>query len=194
MAFLGLRLPNETARLLSEIEVPGKKESRDRYHITLLYLGEDVDIKVLAQALEVTHAVTTTTRPFTLQVNRVAAFPSGDDGFPIICPVNSDPLHDLRKRLADDYDAAGIEYSKRFPEYRPHVTLSYSEEDIEERRIPTVEWGAHELVLWGGDQGDGRLVITFPFVLEPSDPLAKSAGRVARRWLLQERGQWERGQ
>lgn len=185
MAFLGLRVPPETARLLSEIDVPGKKESRDRYHITLLFLGDNIDIKVLSKALEVTYAVTSETKPFTVQVNRVSSFPGGDDGVPIICPVNSDPLHDLRQKLADDYDSAGIEYSKRFPEYKPHVTLSYGEEAIEERRVTTVEWGAHELVLWGGDQGDGRLVITFPFALEPANPLARSAGRVARRWLAE---------
>ena len=187
MAFLGLKVPPETARLLSEIEVPGKKESRDRYHITVLYLGEDIDIKVLAQAMEVTLEVTSETKPFTVQCSRVSSFPGGDDGTPIICPVNSDPLHDFQAKIRAAYDAAGIDYSKKHPEYKPHVTLAYSPDDIEEKRITTVEWGAHELVLWGGDQGDGRLVITFPFSLESPDPLQRSASRVARRWLAEVR-------
>jgi 2'-5' RNA ligase len=184
MAFIGIKVPHETARLLSEVEVPGTRESPSSFHVTLLFLGSKVPVETLAEALKATLSVTTQTRPFTVSTSRVTAFPKGDDGFPIICPVSSDALHDLQAKLRASYDAAGIEYSKRFPEYKPHVTLSYSEKEVEERRIPTVEWGAHECVLWGGDEGDRRLIMSFPFSIETLPPPIEE--RVAQRYIAGE--------
>lgn len=167
MAFIGIRVPPETSRLLSGIEVPGDREAPSSMHITMIFLGQDVPIEQIAKAMLATYSITSGTRPFTVQTNRVTFFPRGDDGVPIICRVDSDPLHELRKAIAAAFDEAGVDFNKKFPEYKPHVTLSYAEEEVEEQRIPTVEWGAHELVLWGGNEGDQRIVITFPFSLEP---------------------------
>jgi len=82
MSFLGLRLPHETARLLSEIEVPGKREDLGSYHITLLFLGDDVSIPVLSKALEATYAVSGRQKPFTVRTSTVTCFPGGADGCP----------------------------------------------------------------------------------------------------------------
>lgn len=182
MAFLGLRVPPETARLLNEIEVPGVKEPVSSFHVTLLYIGTDVPIETLAEAMKATYAVTSKTRPFTVQTSRVTCFPKndGDDGkTPIICRVDADALHDLQSKLRASFDAAEIPYSKKFPEYKPHMTLAYADEEIEERRITTVSWGAHECVLWGGDSGDNRLVMHFPFSLDNSHEIAE---RVVQRF------------
>lgn len=181
MAFLGLAVPHETARLLGGIEVPGKKEPVSSFHVTLFYFGEGIDITVLTRIIGVTYGVTSDTKPFTVRTNRVASFPKGDDGVPIICHIESDALHDLRDKIKAVYEAAGVDFSNKFPEYRPHTTLAYAEDEgFEEQRIPTVEWGAHELVLWGGDNGDDTLVVHFPFALGDLD---KAAVRVAQRFL-----------
>lgn len=182
MAMVGLRVPHETARLLSEVEVPGQREALSSLHITLLFLGDNVPIEVLAQALVATFNVTSRTRPFTVRTSTLTCFPKGDnEGVPVICRVDSDPLHELQGRLKTSYETMGVPFSKKHPTYKPHVTLSYSEEEVEEQRIPTVEWGAHELVLWGGDDGDRRLVMTFPFSLDASHEIAL---RVAQRYSL----------
>lgn len=165
MAFLGLQVPHETGRLLSEIDVPGERESVESFHITLLYLGEKVPMETVAKAMVVTEGVTASTTPFTVRTRLVTCFPKNEAGVPIICRVESDALHEFRAELAAAFDREGIEYSKRFPEYKPHVTLAYSDELIFDESIPTVEWGAHESVLWAGDRADGRLTITFPFSL-----------------------------
>jgi len=180
MAFIGLAVPHETSRLFSDVEVPGKKTEMGTYHITLLYLGKEVPIESLAEALKATYAVTSRTKPFTVRTSRVVSFPPGDDGHPVIAMVESDALHDLRGTLEASFEALGVEFDRKYPDYRPHVTLAYGDEAVEEFRIPTVEWGAHELVLWGGDDGDKKVVIKFPFVLEPLD---KTAARVADRFL-----------
>lgn len=184
MSFIGLKLAHETARLLSEIEVPGRKESLDFYHLTVLHLGDSLPIETVARAMVATFQVTSVMQPFTVRLNRVSCFDKNSHGVPIICRAESDSLHELWSALKTSFDNSGLDYSKKFPEFKPHVTLSYAEEPIEDLRIPTVEWGAHELILWGGDTGDRRVVVTFPLSLN----LAK---RVACRFSSMDESYWE---
>jgi hypothetical protein len=82
--------------------------------------------------------------------------------------VDSNDLHVFRKAVCTAFDAGKIEYNKKYPDYRPHVTLGYSQDpavnydNAVDLQIPTVTWGAHELTLWGGDSGDNRVIVTFP--------------------------------
>jgi hypothetical protein len=104
---------------------------------------------------------------------------------PVICRIESDPLHNLQQNLKASLQAAGVEFEDKFPEYKPHVTLAWADDNIEDKRIPIVEWGAHELVLWGGDDGDRKLIITFPFSLKvaslPKRVLARYVGKSSLR-------------
>jgi 2'-5' RNA ligase len=184
MAFIGIQVPHSTARLFGDIEVPGNKTPSASMHVTILYMGKDVPIDDLAEAVKATYAVTARTRPFTVRTTRVSSFPSNpddQDGYPIIARIESDDLHEFREALAASFDAAGLDYSKKFPEYKPHVTVSYSPEPVEDVRIPTIEWGAHEIVMWGGDEGDRKLTATFPLVLMRADVTAR---RVAERFRM----------
>lgn len=169
MAFIGLRVPHETARLLGSIEVPGNKVPLDHMHVTVLYLGEDVPIQQIAKAVIATYRVTSCRTPFNLKTSRVKCFPGGDTGTPVIAKVLSPELHEFHENLCDAFDKAGVTYSKKFPEYRPHVSLSYADECIKDVCLPeSLTWAAHEATLWGGDWGDDRLSVTFPFTLKPS--------------------------
>lgn len=165
MAFLGLSVPHETSRLFSEIEVNGDKTPIGSFHVTMIYVGKDVPIDVLAEAIKAAFVVTSETKPFTVRTSRVTCFPKNEDGVPIICRVESDALHELRGRLVASFLKNGVAFNNKYPIYKPHVTLSYAEEEVEEFTIPTLEWGAHELVLWGGDEGDRKLIVKFPFSL-----------------------------
>jgi 2'-5' RNA ligase len=164
MAMIGFRVPAETARVLSEIDVPGKLEDVAHYHVTLMVLGKDLPISTIALATIAAYEVAANTRPFTIQTSRISSFPSDED-VPIIARCESNALHDLWVQLCESLDVHGIDYNKKFPEYKPHVTLSYAKEGIEDIRIPTLEWGAHELILWGGDEGDRRILVAMPFSL-----------------------------
>lgn len=55
-----------------------------------------------------------------------------------------------------------IEFSKTFKDFKPHITLAYADDEIDECKIDKVECVINELVLWGGDHGDDRIFITFP--------------------------------
>jgi len=177
MAFLGLAVPAQTARILSEVDYGGVgTPEKGFHHITMLYLGDEVPVERFGQALPVIFDVTSKTRPFTVATNRVTTFPAKRGTVPVICRVTSDPLHELREKLTAAFNAAELHYDNKFPDFKPHVTLAYAQEGLD-KEFPSVEWGAHELVLWGGDSGDGRLVVTFPF------SLGQKAASMGRRTL-----------
>jgi 2'-5' RNA ligase len=175
MAFLGLRVPLETARLLSEVPDVAKygdPEPLDRFHVTLLVLG-DIPIEDVARTIEPVFKVVSETRPFTVSTSHITTFPPGETT-PIIGLIDSPEIHVLRARLTEALGEADIEYNRKFKDYVPHVTLGYSAPDLHydggiNVHLPVpISWGAHELVLWGGhvdDQVMTRVIVTFPFSL-----------------------------
>jgi 2'-5' RNA ligase len=172
MAALMFAVPDDTARILKELDVPeGSPEQSS--HITVAYLGEDVPIETIAELLPVLHSVTARTVPFSVSTSRITTFPAGDDGVPVIAAVESPELHAFQAALCSAMERGGIEYSRRFPVYKPHVTITYAEDpDTEfELSFPEISWPCHELLLWGSNKGNGRLVVKFPLSL----PMGKVA-------------------
>ena len=140
-----------------------------------MYLGKDIPIERISKMLPVIFDVTSSTTPFSVASSEVGCFPAGDDGVPVIAKVSSPPLHEFRERLTQAFDANDLEYDKKFPEYKPHVTLAYDGDGDFELEFPEIVWGAHELVLWGSNRGTGRLVVKFPLSL-PQGRTANSGG------------------
>jgi 2'-5' RNA ligase len=151
--WMGFRVPRGTSRVLSQIDVPGLREDEGSLHTTLIYMGQDTSLESFCRAVEVAFGVISTAAPFTLKTNKVISFPEGDDGVPIVCKVESDPLHEFRGKMTAALDETGVEYNKKYPVYKPHVCLSYADETLPDLEIPTIEWGAHELELWLGHNG-----------------------------------------
>jgi 2'-5' RNA ligase len=164
MAFIGIRIPHEIARLLSKIDVPGDKTLISEMHVTLLYFGDEWPISEISKAMEVAFEVVSKTKPFMAEVNKVSHFPKNphDDTYPIITRVQSKEIHELRDKLAKKFDKAGVEYSKLHPDYKPHITLSYTKDEPKDVSLDPLEFSISEIVLWGGDHGDDRISITFP--------------------------------
>jgi 2'-5' RNA ligase len=163
MAFLGIRIPHETARLLAQIEVPGDKTATSEMHITLLHFQKEWPITELTKSLEATYEVVSKFHPFLAKINKVTSFPKNPEGkLPIIGRVDSDDLMKLRKKLAENFDDSDIDFSKTHKDFKPHVTLAYSEEKPDEEKFHPVEFVVSEIVLWGGDHGDDRIFVTFP--------------------------------
>ena len=166
MAFLGIRVPHETGRMLAKVDVPGEKTSVSEMHITLLHLGDEWPVADLCKAVEPTFEVISKTQPFLVSMEGATHFPKGpnsDDKFPIISRVKSAELHELRDALAKAYDDEKIEFSKLHKDYKPHVTLAYSDDEPDDIEFDhPVEFVVQEIVLWGGDHGDDRIFVTFP--------------------------------
>jgi 2'-5' RNA ligase len=174
MALLSIQVPYEIARVLGRVLVPGTPESRETYHITLLYLGKDIPIDVVSQALVVAYRVAEITRPIPLAISEVSSFQKGDDGVPIICPVNSPELHQLWEALCSAFDEAKVSYSKKFPIYKPHITLAYDDIDFDgPMSIEPIDWVSYEMTLWSGNSGDEAVSITIPFSFPSKEALCR---------------------
>jgi 2'-5' RNA ligase len=180
-------VPEETARILNEVEVPGTPEAHN-LHTTVVYLGKDVPIERIAELLPVLYHVTSRTLPFSLSTDLITTFPAGDDGVPVIAKVRSPELHAFHKSICESMEEASIDYSKKFPDYKPHVTVAYAENpDTEfELEIPEISWSAHELMLWGSDRGTSRLVVKFPL----SFPKGRVASEHAYQRALVQLAMW----
>lgn len=163
MAFLGIRVPHETARLLTKIDAPGEKVSTSDMHITMLLFGDNWPVSEISKSLEAAYEVISETQPFLVKMKKMTHFPKSPDGdVPIITRVESKELHKLRDELAKKFDKEEIEYSKLHKDFKPHVTLAYAKDEPDDIEFHPVEFVVQEIVLWGGDHGDDRIFITFP--------------------------------
>jgi 2'-5' RNA ligase len=184
VALIGLKVPHETGRLLTSVDVPGERHSPSDMHVTILFPGKGWTELDAAKAMMVAYQVAQRFHPFIVYADRVASFPSNpNDGVPIICPLISPHLHALKAALESRFDAAGIEYSKKWPEYKPHVTMAYLKDagpgiTYEEKLPGLCAWVASELMIWAGDDMDDKMIITIPFVLQ-SPNLQKIARSIA---------------
>lgn len=164
MAFLGIKIPAEIGRLIADLDVPGEKESASEYHITILCFEDNWPISEIIKATEVAFNITSETEPFLVESSEVSHFPSYQDNpIPIIIPIKSKELQKLHEKICKSFDKAKIDYKKTFKEYKPHITLAYSEDEYDDFKIePKLEFSVNEIVLWGGDHSDDRIFITLP--------------------------------
>lgn len=178
MALLCLKLPAEPARLLSEIKVPGEKTPVNEFHVSLLYLGKELELEAILLAIQVTYQVVASWSPFLLTTRWVSTFPPTDEGkVPVIARIESEDLHELQEALKEAFDEEGVPYSKKWPEYKPHATLSYapSTQAPDDFTIPPVQWSCTDVVLWGGDEGETDIVTRFPLSITSRTAASKVA-------------------
>jgi 2'-5' RNA ligase len=161
MSFLAISVPVELGGLLAEIPVPGRKEPMAKLHITLHYFGEAYADNKALKAAQIAFEVAGKFKPFRVSTSLISTFP-GKEEVPVICKVNSPELHTFRAALSEAFDAAGVEYSKKYPEYIPHITLSYANETPADQTIPTVGFTVSEFSMWVGDRDDRQMQVTFP--------------------------------
>lgn len=186
MAFIGIRVPGEVGRMLEQEEVPGERHSASDMHVTLLYLGKDLDMIQVAKAMIATSDVCQVTRPFMIWGDEISSFPTNpDDGVPIIVPVMSPPLHAFRAALAKRFDELSLQYSKKWPDFKPHVTLSYDKTPSAPFNVKPLSgymaWVSYEVFIWGGDATLGeRVEIKVPFSPAPGPlGIVEVASRIA---------------
>lgn len=168
MALLGIKIPSEIGKAFHYIDVPGKKEVADQMHITMFYLndGKALQTKELLEICDITIEALKDTIVFDINCNQVSHFPKGQDGVPIKIDVESKELLKLRKKLADKFDEKKVNYSKKFPEWKAHITLSYADDFIKEFKLDKeIKIPITELVLWAGDEFDNGINVTIPLNL-----------------------------
>jgi hypothetical protein len=118
--------------------------------------------------IEAVYDFVATQKLLQIEAEEISSFPGNNDGIPIIIPIISNELKECRKNLVECLDKNKIEYDKKYPEYKPHLTLSYadSKEKFKSRKLPEkLSWMAHELVIKIGHPGPNRIEVKFPLGL-----------------------------
>lgn len=170
MAMIGLKIPDEVIDRLSKISVPGKKLPKEEMHITMFYFENKLKIKDVVKIVQAMYDVTKKFESLSIRGVTLSTFKKGDDGVPIIIPILSEDLLDLRKKLAKKLDNEEVNYSKKWPEFKPHLTLAYSPKEMEDKKLDkSISWKASEVVLWAGDwHSDPGILVSMPVTKKAS--------------------------
>lgn len=163
MAMLAAPISRDISTLFNALNIDGNRDPSD--HITMFYFDDDVSIKKLCKIIGLVYDITNELKPFEASSSEIISFPENKHGeYPIVAKVKSSKLMSLRENIAKVFDDNKIKYSKKFPEYKPHLTVSYSEEKVNMKFDP-IKWSINSIALYGGDNGEEKLFVSFPFNL-----------------------------
>jgi len=162
MAFLSIAVPSDIGTLLNKIPVPEKKEPQDEYHITVVYFGDDQPVEQVMKAAVVAFAVAQHTEPFVVTKKLVTCFPGNPSGTPVIAKIESPALIAFQAKLLAAFDEHGVTYSKKYPTYKPHITLAYAANSVPDVDIPELAYTVGEIVLSAGNADQDHLSMKIP--------------------------------
>jgi DNA ligase D-like protein (predicted 3'-phosphoesterase) len=123
-------------------------------HITIAFIGE-VPKRQYDLLINTVKGVLYDHGPFEVTIDErpsyFAATKHSDDCKVAKMGVSGKDLHKLHHKLIDALKMAGIEMDNHFPEYKPHVTLSYLPRGQEkyEGKVPHGSWTVKEVEIWG---------------------------------------------
>lgn len=181
MSMIAAPVSPDVSKLFKNISVPGKRDPSN--HITMLHLGGELDIKVAIKILPLVLAITEKQQPFTVSCSEIICFPGGDDGFPIVGKLESKELVSLQKKIKKEFEGAKIKFSDKYPIYKPHVTLSYSPDKIDDFKISKTEWQVNEIALFcGSHEGGEKLYVQFPFSIKKMKKSAQCVDDIVCIW------------
>ena len=172
MPMIAIKIPEDISIQLNKISISGKKENLNEFHITLFYF-EKINIEDILKTTELLYKNCKKASPFKVSFNKLSSFPKGDDGIPVILPVESNDLILFRAKLAKNLDSNKIEYSKKFPNYSPHCTLAYLNKEIapQEKKLNKINFKVNEIIFYAGDNMDDGIIVKIPL-----GEISKNAG------------------
>jgi 2'-5' RNA ligase len=163
MAFIGIKIAEDISRLFRHLEIPGDKVPENEQHVTIVCFEDDWKIKDICKAMEAAYEALEDVKPFKIKTSKITCFPRFEDNpVPIIAKIESAELGDVNKKLKAAFDDADVAYNNNYKNYKPHITLAYAEEEIDDLRFAPLEFTVTEIVLWSGADGDDKAFITFP--------------------------------
>ncbi len=150
-----MRIPRVTVTDFSEIKVPGDLIPAHEMHMTLAFIGKGTPINIVLRAIAACYSTAEKFAPIELAAGLVMSFSPDPEGrTPVIARIITPEIFTFREALVKQLEANGVEYSKRHPVYKPHVTLSYAQESVRLQVIRPIRWRAEWITVWGGDEED----------------------------------------
>jgi 2'-5' RNA ligase len=168
MAMLAIPLSNDISRLFQEFDLDIEKDFSN--HITLFYFGDNLPISRILKIIPIIFDITENLSPFVAETSEYSCFDS-DDLYPVICPVKSKQLMNIRSKIKNQFEHSHIKYDKTFSDYKPHITLGYSQEKYKKTKFPKVEFTISQIALYGGDTVDTKLFVNFPLTITKKSTL-----------------------
>lgn len=151
--FFGLS-PTQAARTRIDkfrSSLPGRAESTQNLHVTLLFLGE-IDPSLVPTIEDL--ATTTSFHAFDLSLNRIRRW---DNGILHLAPNTYPPaLVELHDELKEGVKALGVAIEKR--KYSPHLTLCRDSPGVGRMRCPAFSWRVEEFSLFSSEFSGGQVV------------------------------------
>jgi 2'-5' RNA ligase len=77
--------------------------------------------------------------------------------------LDTEEIFKFREALRKKLDKSGIEYSKKFPEFKPHVTLSYHKEKVKDKKFDKISFEIDSVAIYGGDSGKEKIYVECKF-------------------------------
>jgi 2'-5' RNA ligase len=164
MAMIAIPIAADVSRLFRSIPVSGARDPSD--HVTMFYLGDDINLNVILDIIPVLYEMTLNVKPFEVTCSKITSFSKGKNGYPVIGLIKSDPLLELREKIKKLLDRNRIKFDNTFSDYKPHVTLSHSKKRQKTIKLPQkYSWKVNQVSLYGGDETDSRIFVNFPLDL-----------------------------
>lgn len=154
MAIIAIEVPVGVAMYLNRLNLPGTKTPMEEMHVTIAQIDQDltpVDVSVVSG---IAKEATSLFETFTACLDHVTCFPKGTNGVPVICPVMSSVLKNVHSCIVEALDARNISFSKKFPDYKPHVTLSWANDHVDAMNlVQPIQWSVSHLAMWPTTSG-----------------------------------------
>lgn len=139
-------VPKSVGVSLLEKKLPGRTESLDGLHVTL-FCFEEMTLSQYTTAIEIVSSISSTRAfpsPMKLMTMRTHYFEGDGSKIPVFARVLSPSLMGLRAAIAEAFVSYEIPFKNNFPEYKPHITLSYSKEECSYPFEP-ISWTVSDL-------------------------------------------------
>ena len=138
------------------------------YHVTLTYLPNQGRADVGDKLLTAVKNAVDKSSPLVLSHENLLSFEDHGDGFPAIVavraasPAEPTALHDLKALIDHELKELGVEYSQKWPVFKPHITIGYTDVPV----VPAKCWHAwvpSAVEIWYGlDASEGKDSVHLP--------------------------------
>lgn len=135
----------------NKIKIPGVPLDPNP-HITLVYLGDDVDALDLIKIIKIVTGVCSNTPSFKVNTEYSSVFPKGDKGYPIICPIESVDICVLRDKIVKELIKNKINFPNTYTAYRPHQTICFRNHIVPSVPLKT-SWTINQVNIWPENKG-----------------------------------------
>ncbi|HEX5355327.1 MAG TPA: 2'-5' RNA ligase family protein [Aquabacterium sp.] len=137
-----------------------RANARERFHITLFHLGDfhGLPAQVLERASQAAEQLQVA--PFEVRLDRLCSFKGGPRRVPVVL-MSSFPqgLIDFHDGLEAQLHRAGLLEPGPKRVFKPHLTLLYGQQAVQEQAVEALSWRAREFVLIRSLIGQGRYIV-----------------------------------